>query len=284
LEGAGPMGRWFNTAGACLPDYHYMIPPVRRVPGGPGLGGRVGFFVVHAPRQAGKTTGIRTLARGLTSGGRYAALAFTCEHAKVAGDDYGSAQRDILQEIRGRARFALPVGLRPPSWPEASEGSLLNAALSEWAQACPLPLVLFFDEIDALRGQSLISVLSQLRAGYDQRPHAFPASVVLCGLRDVRGYKAASGGDPTRLGTSSPFNIKLKSLRIGDFTPDEVAELYAQHTADTGQAFTPEAVARAVELTAGQPWLVNALAQEIVEEIAVPVTEPVTADHMDHAK
>src|SRR5215475_7281437 len=246
------MGRWFNTAGPCLPGYHYMVSPLRRLPQAPGLVEQMGYFVVHAPRQTGKTTAVRTLAQELTAGGRYAALAFTCEHAKVAGDDYGSAERIILQEIGERAEFALPAGLRPPPWPEASEGSLLKAALTAWARACPLPLVLFFDEIDALRGQTLISVLSQLRAGYDERPRAFPASVVLCGLRDVRDYKAASGGDPSRLGTSSPFNIKLESLRIGDFTPDEVAELYAQHTTDTGQAFTDAAVARAAELTAGQ--------------------------------
>src|SRR5262249_17897735 len=52
----------------------------------------------------------------------------------------------------------------------------------------------------------------------------------------------------------------------------------------TGQPFTPEALARAVELTAGQPWLVNALAREVIEEIAVPVTEPITAEHMEQAK
>jgi hypothetical protein len=145
-------------------------------------------------------------------------------------------------------------------------------------------LVLFFDEIDALRGQSLISVLRQLRDGFNDRPEGFPSSVVLCGLRDVRDYKAASGGDPSRLGTASPFNIKLKSLRIGDFTPDEVAELYAQHTADTGQEFTRDAAARAVELTAGQPWLVNAMAREIVEEIGVPPAEPITVEHVEQAK
>lgn len=148
----------------------------------------------------------------------------------------------------------------------------------------PTPLVLFFDEVDALHGQSLISVLRQLRAGFNERPAEFPASVVLCGLRDVRDYKAAAGGDPNRLGTASPFNIKLKSLRLGDFTPDEVRELYAQHTAQTGQQFTPDAVHRAIELTAGQPWLVNALAREVVEEIGVPVPEPITADHLEQAK
>ncbi|HET8642944.1 MAG TPA: AAA family ATPase [Pseudonocardiaceae bacterium] len=278
------MRRRFNTAGPCLPGYHYMIPPLRRLPQAPELVDQMGYFVLHAPRQTGKTTVIRGLAEELTAGGKYAALAFTCEHAKAAGDDYGAAQRGVLQEIRERAESALPAGLQPPPWPEAPDLSLLKAGLTAWARACPLPLVLFFDEIDALRGQSLISVLSQLRAGYGWRPREFPASVVLCGLRDVRDYKAASGGDPSRLGTASPFNIKLKSLRIGDFTPDEVAELYAQHTAETGQEFTPDAVARAVELTAGQPWLVNALAQEVVQELAVPVAEPVTVKHMNQAK
>jgi len=43
-------------------------------------------------------------------------------------------------------------------------------------------------------------------------------------------------------------------------------------------------VTRAVELTAGQPWLVNALAQEVIEEIAVPTPEPITTDHIDQAK
>jgi hypothetical protein len=261
-----------------------MVPPLRRLPQAPELVDQMGYFVVHAPRQTGKTTILSALAQELTATGRYAALHFSCELGQAVGDDYGAAQRGILDEIRLRAEFALTPDLHPPPWPQASEAILLTVALTEWARACPLPLVLFFDEIDALRGQSLISVLSQLRAGYGRRPRAFPASVVLCGLRDVRDYKAVAGGNPSRLGTASPFNIKLKSLRIGDFTPDEVAELYAQHTVDTGQEFTDEAVARAVELTAGQPWLVNALAWEVVEEIAVPVTEPITVDHVDDAK
>src|SRR5262249_20246402 len=150
--------------------------------------------------------------------------------------------------------------------------------------ACPRPLVVFFDEIGSLSGQSLISVLSQLRDGYYERPDGFPASVALCGLRDVRDYKAASGGNPNRLGTASPFNIKLKSLRLGDFTPHEGRELYGPPTPQTGPQFTPDAGERGIELTAGQPWLVNALAREIVEEIGVPAPEPITVSHLEQAK
>ena len=41
----------------------------------------------------------------------------------------------------------------------------------------PCPLVIFFDEIDALKGDALISVLRQLRGGFADRPRGFPHSV-----------------------------------------------------------------------------------------------------------
>jgi hypothetical protein len=261
-----------------------MIPAERRLPGAPGLVEQGAYFVVHAPRQTGKTTALRALAEQLTASGRYAVLHFSCETGEIAGDDFGEAQRAILSRIRRSAELYLPAELRPPAFPEAPDSSMLGMALSTWAQACPRPLVLLIDEIDALRGQSLLTVLRQLRDGFSDRPAAFPLSIVLCGLRDVRDYKAASGGDPERLGTSSPFNIKLKSLRLGDFTAEEVRELYAQHTAETGQAFTEQALSRAFELTQGQPWLINALAREVIEEMAVPAGETITFEHVERAK
>ena len=277
------MKRFFNVAGPCRPDMHYMIPAAERLPDAPRLIDQFGYFVVHAPRQTGKTTTLRALAQKLTAAGTHAALHFSCEAGEVPGEDYGAAEDIVLTTIAGAAHV-LPADLRPPPWPGAPPGQRISAALTAWARACPKPLVLFFDEIDALRGQSLITVLRQLRAGYPDRPGGFPASVILCGLRDVRDYKAAAGGDPTRLGTSSPFNIKVESMRLGNLRLEEVAALYGQHTADTGQTFTPEAVHRAMEVTGGQPWLVNALGREIVEKMAVPPAEPITAAHVDEAK
>jgi hypothetical protein len=176
----------------------------------------MGYFVVHAPRQTGKTTTLRALADELTAGGGYAALHFSCEVGEAAGDDYGAAQRGVLQRILSRAETALPPELRPPPWPEVADASLLAAALAAWARVCPRPLVLFFDEIDALRGQSLISVLRQLRDGFNERPEGFPASVALCGLRDVRDYKAASGG--TRPGWAPPARSTSSWSRCGSVT------------------------------------------------------------------
>ncbi|MFF0568958.1 ATP-binding protein [Streptomyces sp. NPDC004041] len=278
--------RYFNTAGPCVPTRHYMVPAQERLPRARGYIEQGQYFVVHAPRQTGKTTVLAAMARELTASGRYAALHFSCESAEVAGEEYGQAELLVLEAIRRSAESAgLPDELAPPaSWPDAVPGSRLTRGLTEWVRNCPRPLVLFFDEIDALQGQSLRSVLRQLRDGFTVSRGGFPDAVVLCGLRDVRDYKAASGGDPGRLGTSSPFNIKVASLRLGDFTEPEVVELYGQHTTETGQEFTPDAVQRAFWCTQGQPWLVNALAREIVEEMAIPSDTPVTAEHVDEAK
>ncbi|HEY3358527.1 MAG TPA: AAA family ATPase [Polyangia bacterium] len=276
--------RFFNTAGPCDPARHYMLPAAQRLPAARPLIDQLGYFVVHAPRQTGKTTTLRALARDLTAEGTFAALHFSCETGAPAGDDYAEAQRAVLAAMRRGSEAQLAPELRPPAWPDAPASDLLGAALAAWARACPRPLVLVFDEIDALTGASLSSVLRQLRAGYADRPGAFPAAVVLCGLRDVRDYKAASGGDASRLGTASPFNVKIESLRLGNFSADEVRALYAQHTADTGQAFTDEAVAHAFALTQGQPWLVNALAREVLEKMGIDPPIPITADHVEQAK
>lgn len=278
--------RYFNTSGPCVPGLHYMLPPEPRLPDARELIEQSRYFVVHAPRQTGKTTTLAALARDLNAEGRHVALVFSCEQARWTGDDIGAAEDLILGEIAAEA-FAqdLSPELLPPStWPDAAVGGRLRAGLRAWAGACPLPLVLFFDEVDALRGNSLISVLSQLRAGHNARPRPFPASVVLCGLRDIRDYRAASGGNPDRMGTSSPFNVAVKSIRMRNFTSDQVAELYAQHTADTGQEFQPDAVDRAFEYSQGQPWLVNAIAYEIVSEMRVKPSEPISAAHVDQAK
>ncbi|MFN3200552.1 MAG: AAA family ATPase [Bradymonadia bacterium] len=274
----------FNTTGPCNGRDHYMVPALSRLAEVPDLVRRGKYFVVHAPRQTGKTTTLKHVARQLNSEGRFAALYFSCEAGEAAADDYAEAQKIIIQSIRLEAESQLPLRLHPPDTEAGNlpDGSLLLTFLRRWAAACPKPLALFFDEIDALRGQSLVSVLRQLRMGYDNRPDHAPWSVALCGLRDVRDYRAASGADTSRFGTSSPFNIKVTSLVLDNFTADEVDTLYTQHTEETGQRFDEAARARAFELTQGQPWLVNSLAAEVL--YAMGVTGTITAADIERAK
>ncbi|MEQ4721312.1 AAA family ATPase [Nonomuraea sp. B19D2] len=281
-----PRAKFFNTAGPCDPQRHYMLPPTPRLPEARELIDMDRYFVLHAPRQTGKTTALRTLASELTAEGDIAALMFSCERAKSAGDDYAAAESLLLDSLREATTWSgWPDELLPPDpWPQVTPGSRFGAALREWCHRCPRRVMLFFDEIDALQGNSMVSILSQLRDGHNARPggQPFPTSVVLCGLRDLRDYKVASGGDPGRSNPASPFNIIAKSLRLGDFTADQIAELYDQHTQATGQEFTKDAVDRVFELTQGQPWLVNALACEIVSWMKV--TGTITAGQVEEAK
>ena len=73
------MPRRFNTAGPCLFEDHYMLSPEERLPQVRALIDGKHFFVIHAPRQVGKTTLMRNLSRTLTAGGKYAALTISLE-------------------------------------------------------------------------------------------------------------------------------------------------------------------------------------------------------------
>ncbi len=276
------MSRIFNTAGPNRPERHYTLPTLARLPEVRELVASEQWFVLHAPRQSGKTTAMRALAQELTSSGEYAALWATCEMGEPYGDDGDTAARLVCQSIASNALDDLPDELRPPPVAaDAPEGGVLADLLQRWSRACPRPVVLLLDEIDALRNEALISVLRQLRGIFPSRPRSAPASLALIGLRDVRDYKVTSSASG-QLGSASPFNIKAEALTLANFTAGDVAELYGQHTMETGQAFSAEAVGLAYELTQGQPWLVNALAYEVVRRMKV--IGPIGASHIEVAK
>ncbi|MEL7349842.1 MAG: ATP-binding protein [Cyanobacteria bacterium P01_A01_bin.116] len=277
------MTKWFNVSGPCQADIHYMLPPLRRFPGLKRLIAQRGYFVIHAPRQTGKTTAMLALADELTASGEYTAVMVSAEVGAPFPHDPGAAEDAMLGSWRTLAENRLPAELWPPPWPSGQPGQQLQMALAAWTKVSPRPLVFLLDEIDILQDETLISVLRQLRSGYPDRPQGFPQSVALIGVRDVRDYKVAAGGS-TRLNTASPFNIKIESLTLSNFTQADVDELYAQHTAATGQCFSPEAIQRVFELTQGQPWLVNALARQVVEVLVPDLQESITASHIDAAK
>jgi hypothetical protein len=274
------MNRWFNTAGPCQPEMHYMLPSLPRLPQIELLIDRAGYFVLHAPRQMGKTTAMLTIAQELTAQGKYTAVMASVEVGATFSTNPLAAQKEILRAWDDGIRFWLPPELQPPEWMHCET---IGQAISLWCRYSPRPIVLFIDEIDALQDEALVTVLRQLRDGYPRRPKGFPHSLALVGLRDVRDYKVAAGGQ-NRLGTSSPFNIKIESFTLANFSVTDVASLYGQHTADTGQVFTPAAIQRVYEITQGQPWLVNALARQMVEVVVPDRSLPLEVHHVDEAK
>ncbi len=276
------MPRSFNIGGPCKADIDFMLPPEQRLPSIRQLIDDQRYFVLHAPRQVGKSTALLTLGDTLTAEGKYASVMLSVETG-VPYETLDRAVPAILGSWRSRAENRLPEELQPPPWPTADPSTAIGDALRGWARSCRRPLVLFLDEVDSLAPGVLGPLLRQLRDLYNDRPKGFPWSLALVGMRDVKDYVLAAGGTG-RSGAGSPFNILAGSLTMRDFTRDEIAELYAQHTAETGQVFETAAVDRAWELTLGQPWLVNALAREAVGVLVRDRSQPVRVADIDEAK
>lgn len=280
----------FNTAGPCIPDEHYMLPPERRL-------GRVleliddhKYLTLHAGRQTGKTTSLIWLQDHLNRTGRWRALWVDIQVAREQPDPARAFM--TMFDLLDRAHARVFPKLSRPTQSQIREmlgspGTAFLRYLSDITVLDPRPLVILFDEADGLVGETMVSFLTQLRQGYIERSQSpFPASIVLVGQRQVRDYILSQEERlaVSWLGTTSPFNITAEAATLGPFTKAEVAELCAQHTATTGQHFEPEAVARIYEFGQGHPWLTNALADQIVERDVRDRSVPITAAHVDAAK
>ena len=283
--------RFFNTTGPVVAEDHYCIPPLERLNLNEVL--RLirdkRYFVLHAPRQTGKTSALLALRDLLNAEDNYRCVYVNVEAGQAGREDVEQVTRTILGRLASRARLTLDDEFLDEVWIDILTKyghAALGEALTRWSQADPKPLVLLIDEIDTLIGDSLLSVLRQLRDGYDLRPEGFPQSVVLCGVRDVRDYRIHSSSANAIIAGGSAFNIKARSLRLGDFSRDEVHALLGQHTEETGQVFTAEAIETVWTQTQGQPWLVNALADETCfrDEAAENEDRPITSEDIREAQ
>ncbi len=287
------MEKFFNTAGPNQPDIHYTLAPKDRIDW-PELSGLIAarkYFILHAPRQTGKTSLLINLMHVINAQGQYRALYVNIEAAQAARSDVASGMATIVSAM-GRAA---DIYWKNPSWrtladDEATQAAtqgkdVLTGLLQRWSLASDKPLIIFLDEVDALVGDTLISLLRQIRAGYAQRPEAFPQSMVLCGVRDVRDYRMHRSDGEVITGGSA-FNIKSESIRLLDFSQTDVAALLQQHTDATGQTFEAGVLEEIWADTQGQPWLVNALAYEACfrKPSQRDRSKPVTVEQMRQAR
>lgn len=246
--------RAFNTAGPILPDEHYHIPPLERfdLDGVLRLVDDKQYFVVYAPRQTGKTTALIAL-RDLLNERGYRCIQANLESAQTA-PDLEQAIRNVLTQLASRAKLTLDDDFPARTWPgviaESGPAAALQETLTRWAAESPEPLVLLLDEVDALPDDLLSALLQQLGAGCETSRARHPWSIAVCGVRDAREYPIPAG---------NPFTAD-RSIRLDDFSSSEVEALLGQHTEETGQRFTADAVEETRDATRGQPWLVNALA------------------------
>lgn len=284
--------RFFNTAGPTIPEDHYHIDPLTRVDWQEitTLIDHKRYFLLHAPRQTGKTTLLLTMMEVINRKGKYACAYANIEAAQAARHDVDSGIETICSAVAGS--ISLYLGDEAlEAWFRTGPGAAMPAKdqlfqlLKHWTLTSRKPTVLLLDEVDALVGDVLISLLRQIRAGYGQHPAAFPHALILCGVRDIQDYRIHTK-DKEIITGGSAFNIKAKSLRMGNFTYEECVELWKQHTQETGQTFEDAIFPELWEDTKGQPWLVNALGHELTWELRKlrDRTLPITFLHYQEAK
>jgi hypothetical protein len=163
---------------------------------------------------------------------------------------------------------------------------MLSSSLINWAKIiAPKPLIVLFDETDVLVGATLISFLRQLRGGFVTRGIGiFPESIALVGMRDLKDY-ITEAKDGARPNPGSPFNIKEDSVVLANFSKTDIAKLFAQRTAETGQQISNEALEYVYDQSRGQPWIVNSLFKRATMRVLKEDNlETVNLDHVIQAR
>ncbi|PCJ17055.1 MAG: hypothetical protein COB02_14460, partial [Candidatus Cloacimonadota bacterium] len=200
--------------------------------------------------------------------GEYTCLYINIEGAQTTRDNVEKCNNIFVREVYNRQLTFLKKE-EQFKYDESYEFSEygLQLYLSDWSRNNKKPIVLIIDEIDSLVGDGLVSVLRQLRAGYDARPNDFPHSVLLNGVRDLRDYRIYSKAEDKWLTGGSCFNIKSKSIRLDNFNIGHVRNLFEQHSKEHNQNFEDGVVDDIFRLTDGQPWLCNALGDMLCFEL-----------------
>jgi len=276
--------RFFNTTGPCNPDDHYMLPPENRLVGAQlhrYISDKL-YWVLHAPRQTGKTTFLQSWMREINAGDEAIACYVSVEDCQGI-TDWREGMVIITKAIYDFADWG---GLPVPRVEDRDPEGLLRTTLKRWAElVAPKPLIVLFDEVDVLEGETMINFLRQLRGGFASRGAGnFPVSITLVGMRDLKDYITASkGGAAPNPGL--PFNIKEDSAVLSNFQQDDIATLFAQRTAENGQLITQEALDYVYEQSKGQPWIVNNLFKRATMRVLeFESTETVTLSHIEEAR
>ena len=296
--------RRFGTEGRVEPAHHYFVPRTTEIADFINRVRTGKYIVLFAPRQTGKTTFFRRVIDVLSERTRTAAPVASASHETCRQNAASSTSDAAYFPIRldfqvcrnlSVAEFYayLSKGIR--SQIESGfqkQGGMTS--LSQFLDATPLTnhismvdffrelqrllqnrrIVLMIDEFDGIPQSTLSDFLYALRLIYLSDEPRCPHSVGIVGVKSITQL------DYDR--SVSPFNIQ-DEFRLPNFTLEQVRELLGQYTEEVGQAFMPEVIESIHKQTAGQPVLVNRLAQILTEVLDVPKNQPMTIAHFTEA-
>jgi hypothetical protein len=241
------------------------------------------YFSIFAPRQSGKTTFLEGIRSQLHRHTTYIVILLNFQNLKEVGKKqfYGELQRELYAQLRQRLReVACEKGeevdhfLKSHRLTDHLSFMHLFEALNRIIQS--KKIVVFIDEFDGMPLPELENFLTTLRSLYQKYKSVKQKALYSIGLIGIRNItKLIVGG-------VSPFNI-ADQVEFPPFSLKNVRDLYDQYTDETNQPFTPGAVGRVHEETAGQPWLVNRLGTILTVDVKPRTSEPIDESDVDQA-
>jgi hypothetical protein len=234
-----PAKRYFNTSGPNIWATHYTLDRATVVQKGIRLVHQMRYFTIWAPRQTGKSTYFKLLAEALSAQGYLPCW--------VNFENYATSS---LGSFLNKFSFAIQE-----YWGIDVIGLELSDVFNTIERLKDKKLVLIIDEVEGINPEYFGAFLHGIRNLYHSREDHALKSVIFVGISNITGVAQDN---------ASPFNIS-DSLNLNYFTKAEVAELLEQHESETGQLFEPLVKEKIYTLTAGQPGLVNGIANKLVE-------------------
>ena len=146
-----PVAKFFNTAGPIKQDLHYNVNPLHRINLDEleQLIMQQKYFILHAPRQTGKTSCLLALRDYLNEQGDYIAVYANVEAGQAARNDVLRVVTVVASTIADRLSLVLkddmPKNLFQEMKSKENADYLLPAFLREICSRLSKPLALFID-------------------------------------------------------------------------------------------------------------------------------------------
>ncbi len=133
------MQKFFNTAGACIPSDNYTVSMKHHFKRLKELIDNKRYFILHAPRQTGKTTLMLQLMEQINQESEYITLYLNIEAAQPLRNNIEKINNLIISEFESNAKIYLDKELQPQEecFQIRSMSTGVSEFLSNWCYKTP---------------------------------------------------------------------------------------------------------------------------------------------------
>lgn len=261
----------FNTAGLCIPQYHYMADvssKVKRII--EEYIGQEEYFTINRARQYGKTTILYLLQEKLKEYCVVVSLSFEGrEEYFVSLQNFAQGLNiSFYKSLKKSNQKLSEIFQEPIRHPLAMEE--ISERMTDLCEQARKPVILMIDEVDkAADNEVFLTFLGILRERYLKRKVGGDAafhSVILAGVHDIKNLKRKIHSDMDA-GFNSPWNISAFFEIDMSLSVSEIESMLREYENDVHTGMDIEKMACQLhDYTDGYPFLVSCLCRIMDEK------------------